>query len=321
MRQQVLFHIRLQCPDRLPELMEVLGRFTPIVQALPPSAAIAEMSGALRLFDADPVDLAHRVRIQALALYGLDTAVGIGPSWSVAAMGATHAGAKGLLQVRPAEVDMFLGPRAIDDLYGIRRAQVIQLRQLGVDTVGRLAELPTATVTRILGRPGTALQERARGIDRRPVAAGRVMSSTSARADFLSDVLDGPGLRATALRLATEVAARLRSRGPATRTITVTVRTADRRDLAKSRALPAASAHTDDVRQAVYAVLDAFGLQRARIRRLSLTAEAVNRAQAPTQLTFDPVREARVGVEPILDATNRRYGPGTVGPAAAITAA
>ncbi|MCX5610231.1 MULTISPECIES: hypothetical protein [unclassified Streptomyces] len=49
MKQPVFFHIRLIRLDGgrgLPELMEVLGRFTPVAQALPPSAAIAQMSGA-----------------------------------------------------------------------------------------------------------------------------------------------------------------------------------------------------------------------------------------------------------------------------------
>ncbi|MCQ1579252.1 DNA polymerase Y family protein [Streptomyces parvus] len=321
MKQPVFFHVRLHRPDGLTELLEVLGRFTPVAQALPPAAVIGQMAGALRLFNIGPAELALRVRIQAIALHGLETMAGIGPSWSVAAMASARAGAKGLLSVAPEEVDSFLGPLPVEDLYGIHRAQASQLRRLGVDTIGQLADLPTPTVMRILGRPGLAVRERAQGIDRRTVVPAQAVQSTSVRADFPSDVLDGAELRATVLRLAAEVAMRLRSRDQAARTVTVSLRTADRRDLVKTRTLSAASAHTDDLRQAVYTILDGFELQRARIRRISVAAEAVDSAQAPMQLTFDPVREARVRVEPVLDALNQRYGPGTIGPAAAIAAA
>ncbi|GAA2265829.1 hypothetical protein GCM10010232_67590 [Streptomyces amakusaensis] len=130
----MLCRIRIHRLSGLAELMEILERFTPLAQALPPSAAIAQLTGALRLFGVSPVDLAHRIRIriQSLALYGLETAVGIGPSCHAA-----------------------------------------QLRQLGVTTIGQLATLPSSTATRILGRPGPALQECARGTDRRTVVPGR----------------------------------------------------------------------------------------------------------------------------------------------------
>lgn len=77
-----------------------------------------------------PVDLALRVRIQALALHGLETVAGIGPFWSVAAMASARTEAKGLLSVPPAEVGSFLGPLPVDELYGIHRAQAAQLRGL-----------------------------------------------------------------------------------------------------------------------------------------------------------------------------------------------
>ncbi|MGW1887164.1 DinB/UmuC family translesion DNA polymerase [Streptomyces sp. NPDC001970] len=105
-------------------------------------------------------------------------------------------------------------------------------------------------------------------------------------------MLDGWEARATALRPITELGALLRSRRQAARSVTVVVRTADQRDLAKTRRLRTSSAHTDELRQVVYAVLDVLGLQRARMRRIALVAEAVDAALAPTQLTLDLGREA-----------------------------
>jgi DNA polymerase-4 len=314
----VFFHVRLRQRGELPELMSVIERFTPVAQSLAPSAAVAQVGGALRLFDTDPVGLAMRLRVQAAAWYGLDTVVGIGPSWTVAAMASACTSPHGVLYVTPSAIETFLSPLPIAELYGIRRTQAEELRRLGVETIGQLADLRAATVLRILGRSGRALQERARGIDHRAVAPGGSTGSVGIRADFPQDMLDGWEVRAIALRLAAELGAHLRMRRQAVRSVTVAVRMADRRDLSKTRTLSAPSAHTDDLREAVYAVLDGFGLQRARMRRITVVGErVVDAASTHTQLTLDRARESRLRVEPVIDSLNERYGPGTVGPAAA----
>ncbi|MBV1942030.1 hypothetical protein [Streptomyces sp. BV286] len=318
MREAVFLHVRLRQGEGLAELMETIERFTPLAQSLAPSAAVAQVGGALRLFGVGPVGLAQRLRLQAAALYGLGTVVGIGPSWSVAAMASSRTGSGGVLHVPASDTADFLGPLPIGELYGIRRAQATALRSLGVLTIGQLAVLPGATVLRILGRPGRALQERARGVDHRTVVPGRAAETVSVRADFAVDVLDGFKVRSAALRLAAELGARLRAGERAARSVTVVVRMADRTEVSKARTLAAPSAHTDDLRRAVYGVLDGFGLQRARIRRLTLVAEAVDGGLAHTQLTLDGAREAWLRVEPVIDRLNDRYGPGTVGPAAAL---
>ncbi|MFC4607307.1 hypothetical protein ACFO9E_05670 [Streptomyces maoxianensis] len=320
MSEPLFFHVRLRERGGLAELTSVLNRFTPLVQPLAPSAAIAQVGGSLRLFGVGAVDLAQRIRFQTAALYGLGVAVGAGPSWTTATMASARIGDRGVRYVARSEVARFLGPLPISELYGIRRAQAGGLSRLGVATIGQLAELPAVTAARILGRAGRALQERARGVDRRIVVAGHVSRSVSVRTDFAMDVLDGPQMRAASLRLSAELGALLRSRRQAARALTLVVRLADGQDVTKFRSLPAASAHTDDLRQTVSSVLDGFGLQRARIRRVALTAQVVDAVHAHTQLTLDQGREARLRVEPVMDALNARFGPGTVGLAAAFSA-
>ncbi|MET7780544.1 hypothetical protein ABZT28_33235 [Streptomyces sp. NPDC005388] len=313
----VFFHVRLRQRDGLADLMTVIERFTPVVQPLAPAAAVAQVGGSLRLFGVGAFDLALRVRLQAAAWFGLHAFVGTGQSWTVAAMASARPNRGGVRVVEPEETEQFLGPLPVGELYGIRRVQAEQLRHLGVETIGQLAGLPAATVLRILGRDGRALQERARGIDYRAIRPGQAAASLRLRADFPRDVLDGPYARAALLRLVVDLGALLRSRGQAAKTITVVVGMVDKRDLSRTRSLPSSSAHTVDLRQAAHGIFDSFGLQRARMRRITLIVEAVDGVQAHTQLTLDRLREARLRVEPVVDALNGRFGPGTVGPAAA----
>lgn len=129
MKEAVYFHVRLRQGEGLGGLMEVIQRFTPLAQS---SAAVAQVGGALRLFGVGPVSLAQRLRLQAAALYGLGTVVGIGSSCSVAAMASSRTGASGVLHVPASDSADFLGPLPVAELYGIRRAQAATLRALGM---------------------------------------------------------------------------------------------------------------------------------------------------------------------------------------------
>ncbi|MEU5436406.1 hypothetical protein AB0G73_23930 [Streptomyces sp. NPDC020719] len=315
-------HLRLgtpATPEALGQLLSVLGRTSPAVQALPPGAALADVAGVLRLHQAHPAELAQRLRVQALALYGLPVSVGIATSWTVAAMASARAGTSGVRYIPPSQTAHFLDPLPVGALYGIRRTQAQALSAYGLTTLGRLAAAPESTVMRILGgRAGRLVHERARGIDRRVITPGRMPESTSARFDFDRDMLDGPAVRAVLSRLTATLGTRLRERGQAARGITLALRMADRADLARTQRLTAPTGHTEDLRATTYKIMDSYALQRARIRRITLTAEDLVAAEhAPTQLSIDPLREVQLRAEPVLDRLTARYGPGTIGPASA----
>ncbi|MFJ5712768.1 hypothetical protein [Streptomyces sp. NPDC093105] len=94
------------------------------------------------------------------------------------------------------------------------------------------------------------------------------------------------------------------------RKITLTVGLAGDASVTRTRTLPAASGHTEDLRSAAYRILDRMALQRARVRRLVLTAEDLTHADAGsgTQMSLDPEHEARLRIEPVLDRLNTRWG-------------
>ncbi|MFC9189321.1 hypothetical protein [Streptomyces cyaneofuscatus] len=65
-----ILHVR--CPaDVDPQvyrlLLGLVAEVTPVVQALPPSALVADVSGSLRYFGRDPSALARMIRTRALA--------------------------------------------------------------------------------------------------------------------------------------------------------------------------------------------------------------------------------------------------------------
>src|SRR2546423_4809983 len=135
-----LLHVRCEPgtdATRYRLLLSLIEEITHVVQALPPSAAIADVRGALRYWDATPFELARRIRGTSLARYDLDTRIGIAPTWSLAAMASARAGSDGITRVEnsPADVSAFLDSLPLEALHGIGPAQAEMLRRCGLRTV------------------------------------------------------------------------------------------------------------------------------------------------------------------------------------------
>ena len=303
--------------------LELLRGITPAVEPLPPDAALLDVRGSLRYFDLDAAGIAQLVRVRILANLALDCTVGVAANPLLARM-AAHGGAPGAVRVLDGdrEVAEFLAPCPLLALPGVGPATARSLAGYGLHTVGALAATPLATVQRILGASaGRRLHERAHGLDPTPVTPGTPSRSLAADRDFDRDELD-PELHRRALRgLVEDLGARLRTQRQAAGALTLTVRYADRSTTVRSRTLAEASAHGAVLTACAYRLYDALGLQRARVRAVTLRAEGVRPAEYTThQLTFDPGDHRARRVEEATDRARARYGEDALRPAVLLTA-
>lgn len=304
-------------PERYEALLALLADITPLVQALPPDAALADVRGALRYFGRNATELAQLVRLRALALHGTDCTVGVATTTLLARM-AAQAGERGQIrQVRPEEAAGFLDRRPVAALPGVGPATARTLCAYGLDSVGRLAAAPPATLQRILGAAqGRQVHERARGIDPTPVTPTSPARSASAEHRFARDELDAARRRGALLTLADELGFRLRTEEQVARALTLTVRYADRSATTRTRALAEPTAHTPALAAAAYALHDALGLQRARVRGVTLRAEELTAAElASRQLSFDVRDDKARRAEAAADRARRRFGLSAARPA------
>lgn len=326
-----VMHVR--CPERLPEavyrqVLELLGDLSPVVQASPPSAALVDLGGALRCHGVDGARieevrrLGEVLRIRSISRLGVDLRIGIGPTIAVAATASGQAsgegGVGGVVAVEPDGVAAWLAPLPVEALHGIGRRQAAALRDYGVDRVGLLAELPPATVQRLLGgTAGRAASERARGVDPRPVVPRELPASAAVSHSFPRQTLDGAEVRAALLDLVVRLGLLLRGRGQAARGLRLTLRFAAGGVWEKTRRLPEPSGHDDDLRTLAYQLMDAAGLQRGRLTGIGLRAEdLVDAERVARQISLDEAREARLAAEEAADDIRNRFGPTVIGPAA-----
>ncbi|UNO42889.1 helix-hairpin-helix domain-containing protein [Streptomyces sp. MST-110588] len=302
------------------QLLRLLGRFTPVIEALPPDAALADVRGARRYFGRDAAGIAELVRLRALAWYGVRCTIGIAANPLLARMAAQGA-APGETRTVPGDsgaVAAFLARKPAVALYGVGPATARKLCSYGLDSVGRIAAAPSATLQRILGaETGRTVHERARGLDPTPVTPNASARSMGAEHRFAYDELDPERRRRALLTLADDLGSRMRASGQAARALTLTVRYADRSTTTRTRRLAEPTAHGPALTAAAYALHAALGLQRARVRAVALRAEDLCRAElASRQLMFDPSDDKARRIEAAVDRARKRFGQGAVRPAA-----
>ncbi|MER7950029.1 hypothetical protein ABTY59_21825 [Streptomyces sp. NPDC096079] len=307
---------RLEPADEavLPRLVDLLGAFTPVVEAAPPCEALADVRGALRYFDRSPAELASVIRVRALALHGVDCVIGAGPNPMLARLAAREARPGATLVVE--DPAAFLRDRPVAVLDGVGRATARTLCGYGLDSAGRVADAPLAVLQRLVGaKAGRELWEKARGIDRTPVVPNAVSRSIAAERAFPHDETDRTAQRRALLSLAGELGARLRTEAQVCRSLAVTVRYADRSSTTRSRTLPEPTGHTAALTALAYAVHDSLGLQRARVRGIALRAEGLRDAEgAAHQLSLDPADEKTRRIEAVADRARARFGPRAILP-------
>ena len=165
---------------------------------------------------------------------------------------------------------------------------------------------------RRFGKAGTALWERAQGIDPREVTPWTPPKSESAEVTLDRDTRDLGILRSWLLRHAERVGSSLRRHGLAGRTVTLKIKYSDFRQITRQVTLPHRVNSTETIFETASAILD--GLELAdRVRLIGVGVSGFE-AGGPSQLSLVPEKkpvadEQRRGrLDKAVDALRSRYG-------------
>ena len=151
---------------------------------------------------------------------GADGRIGAAPTPYAALQAAHEAPPRTPLIVSHAEIADFLAPLPADRL-PLDSKTLTELANLGLTTIGHLADLPRAAVLDRLGLPGLRAWRCARGDDDATLRPRRPPDPLEAAFHFPEAVGALPALEAAARLLLTELANAARGRGRALRSLTI----------------------------------------------------------------------------------------------------
>ena len=277
-------------------LREILLSATPLVEPIGLDEAFLDVTGARRLLG-DPVTIAQSIRHQVREQLALGCSVGVGRSKLVAKLASRAAKpvaspegtrpGRGVVLVEQHEELSFLHPMPVEALWGVGPATAKRLHDLGVRTVGDLAQLPEDAVVRRLGQAqGRHLVALARADDPQPVVPDRPAKSLGHEETFAKDVYDRTTLERHVVRMSESVALHLRDGGIAGRTVTVKVKFSDFSLVTRSHTLPVAVDTATALALVVTALLEGVELDPG-VRLLGVSVSGLQAAAVSSQLAFD----------------------------------
>jgi DNA polymerase-4 len=315
------------------EIMAILRSFTPLVEPIALDEAFLDVEGARRLHGTGP-EIARAIRTRVRDETGLTASVGVATTKLLAKLASDLSKPDGLQVVEPGtELDV-LHPLGVRRLWGVGPATERKLTDLGVTTVGELAQLPEDTLVHTLGRAaGHHLHELAWNRDERPVVADQEVKSIGHEETFPADLHDHAALEHKLVGLADGVASRLRAARVAARTIQLKVRFGDFTTVTRSRTVPEPTDLAADLvrigRELLRALDVAPGVRLLGVSGQQLVRRAVvagdqgtlfdgpddDPAAAPEAAAGADDRQA--ALERSVDEVRARFGRGAVGHGAA----
>jgi DNA polymerase IV len=307
--------------------IDVLGDFTPLVERISIDEAFADVAGCTHLFG-QPAGIAQAIRQRVRAELGLPISVGVARTKHLAKIASQVAKPDGLVVVDPATELEFLHGLPVELMWGVGPVTRARLAEIGVTTIGQLAEKRAQSLQRLLGRAlGDKLSALSWNRDPREIKTHRRAHSAGAQSALGSKQAAEHVFRPTLRHLADRIGARLRAKSRPGRTLTVRVRFANLRSVTRSVTLPAPISATttlaeiaeDLVRGVLIDHPDETTISLLAIAVSNLEAHAVVQLELPLGLEDEERRPgsrkglARWTADRAVDAIRERFGWEAVG--------
>lgn len=234
----------------------------------------------------------------------------------------------GLVVVDPPTELTFLHALPVELMWGVGAATKMRLAQMGVLTIGQLAEISPRSLERVLGRAAAdRLNALAWNCDPREIRTHRRARSAGAQSALGRKPAAENVIRPALRHLADRVASRLRAKSRPGRTVTARVRFADLRSITRSITLPAPISATATLAEIAEELVHTALADHPNERIISLLAISVSNLEEDSrqqlELPFgleDEKRRpgtkqglARWVADRAVDKIRDRFGQGAVG--------
>jgi len=296
--------------------MDILGRFSPLVEALSVDEAFVDVTGS-RLLHGDGPAIARAIRTATSTELGLTVSVGVGPNKFVAKLASDMDKPDGLTVAPDAPDDLaaWLQPLGIERMWGVGPKSLPHFHAAGIRTFGELQRMEPGKLRTALGDHALGMRERAFGRDDRQVETEHERKGVGHETTFGEDVTDPEAVVDVLHGLTESACRRLRASGGTTRRITVKIRFGDFETITRSCTL---DAETDSTLAVLAAAKDLFRRWAARdfvpVRLVGVRLERTEAGEeAPASLFADVQDERHRTIDRVADAIERKFGKGIVG--------
>jgi len=286
--------------------IEIVRRYTSEIEQASIDECYADMTEEIRKYE-KPLDLAWKIQHEILSELGLPCSIGVGPNMFLAKMASDMKKPMGITVLRIREAETKLWPLSIGEMRGVGLKTVPLLNDLGIHTIGDLANVQDPEQLRpIFGKNTELMIRRAHGYDDRQLVTEADSKSMGVSETFLEDITDYDEIRGYFREMSRRLSERLRREHKIGTTISIRIKYYDFQNTDRSQKLDQPIFRADDLFvQAMSLFDDNWEGDPIRLTGLSVS-DFVSEEAAATQINlFDPVDEKREETSAILKDLNK----------------
>jgi len=206
-------------------ISEIIAERAPLFEKASIDEFYIDMTGMDRFFGT--YKWSSELRDKIIKETGLPISAGLATNKMVAKVATGEAKPNGKLQVPKGREKSFLSPLSISKIPMVGRKTYMILRNMGVEKVATLQQIPVDLLSSVFGKPGIILWKKANAIDETPVIPYVDAKSISTERTYEEDTIDIKKLRRNIISMTERIAFSLRKKQKLTSCITVKVRYAN----------------------------------------------------------------------------------------------
>jgi DNA polymerase-4 len=292
-------------------IMRVFANFSPDVEALSLDEAFLDMTGSKRLFG-DPESIGHRLKDAVReATGGLTASVGLSGTKYVSKVASAFHKPGGLTVVPPEQAKAWLAPLPVSRLWGVGPKTQARLHQIGLHTIGEVANTDPEFLSAKLGRAGLHFHALAQAEDPRPVIGQRASKSIGSEHTLDKDVREKAEIKLHLRQSADAIGRRLRQKSYVAFGVGVKLKTTDFQILTRQRQLSDPTDITERLYSVGVGLLDEFD-HPGPFRLVGMVAYDLADIEDRVQLDLFGTSARQRRLEVAIDELAERFGSDVV---------
>ncbi len=219
---------------------EIIADSVPLFEKSSIDEFYIDMSGMDKFFGCSLYTIELRKKIEKES--GLDISYALASNKLLSKVATNEVKPHGQLEIPFGFEKAYLAPLRIEKMPMVGQKTATLLRDMGVETIRILSEIPVELMTNLLGKNGIELSRRANGIDETPIVPFHEAKSIGTENTFETDTIDIAFLNRELTRMTEQVGFELRQSNKLCGCVTVKIRYSDFQTYTKQAAIPYAAA-------------------------------------------------------------------------------
>ncbi len=293
------------------KIHQIFYEFTPQVEPISIDEAFLDVTGCIRLFG-EPIEIAKQIKKRIKDETGLTASVGIAPNKFVAKIASDLEKPDGLVLVSENEITKFLWPLPISKMWGVGKKTEQKLKVKGIDTIGKLAQIPQSKIVKEMGKVGLHFWKLANGLDDRDVEIEHQRKSVSLENTFSEDVSDENKIEETICALSDNVSRILRKKKYQGKTVTLKIRLEDFSTFTRALSHHEFIDSSKMICQTCLKLYHDFDRQGKKVRLLGVAVSNLNIKHGAQLGFFDKIEKENDQLDRLIDTVQNKFGAGMI---------